>query len=219
MAAFDNAKALVAHSEQRLPEIARLYEDCLREKDLKPGLAIGVKNYLENLRSALDYCATAIFKKHGQGKPSHRPYFPYAKLTDSKDEFCTTVMEKALPGVARSRPDILDLLAAHQHFGNTGNWMPIFMELTNEHKHREFTPQAQKEYTVVNMQVTLPPSGQMTLDLTNIPLGDDPEKGYKARAAKITTYEFVTTGTIAYPILQQALENIRRIVNDLAAAC
>ena len=90
------------------------------------------------------------------------------------------------------------------------------MELSNEHKHREFTPQAQKKYKMVNMTIALPPNGQFTVDLKNIKIGNDPQIGYKAEACELTTYEFVTTGTVAYGLFENFLVNVKSIVEDLS---
>ncbi len=219
MAAFDDAKALVTECEQMFPDLNRFYGQSIQDNKLNTAVCIKVKSFLEHMRSALDYCATAIYKKHGKGKPSHRPYFPYAITTNSEIDFRTEVMERALPGVAAARPDIVDILAGYQHFGNTGNWMPMFMELANEHKHREFTPQAQKKYKLVTLDATIPPGQSVEIDLKNIKLGENPDKGYRAQAYELTTYEFITTGTVAFMFFEGALHNIRNIVNQLAAAC
>jgi hypothetical protein len=145
MAAFTDANALIAECEQViLPEMNRLYRQSIQDNELKTSVCVKVKSFLEHLRSALDYCASAIYKKYGKGKPSHRPYFSYANAKDTLNDFRTTIIERALPGVAAARREILALLEKYQHFGSTGNWMPIFMQLANENKHQEFTPQAQK---------------------------------------------------------------------------
>jgi hypothetical protein len=94
----------------------------------------------------------------------------------------------------------------------------MFMELANEHKHREFTPQAQKKYTMVEIEATIPPGQSIEINLSHIKLGQSADSAYRARAFEVTTYEFITTGTIAYGFFDGALRNVRRIVADLSTA-
>jgi hypothetical protein len=70
---------------------------------------------------------------------------------------------------------------------------------------------------MVQLQVTIPPGGTTQIDLTNIPLGEDHEKGYKAVAFEITTYEFVTTGTIACMFFETTLRCVAGLVTEPAA--
>ena len=63
-------------------------------------------------------------------------------------------MKRSLPGVSEVKPEVVDVLAPFQHFGNTGPWLPMFMEMTNENKHREFSPQAKRVYTLVHIEAT-----------------------------------------------------------------
>ena len=217
MPAFEDAKLLTQECKQILPEINNLYAESVQSNELKANVCIKVKTFLEHLRAALDYCATAIYKKYGTGKPSHKPYFPYATSKDSKADFVSKVLERALPGLSSSRPDICEIIEQYQYFGNTGNWMPTFMELANENKHREFTPHAQRTYRIVEITGKIPPKTTVELDLKNLKLGDNPDNWYRAQAIEVTTYEFVTTGTMASMFLATALCNVQRIVEELVA--
>ena len=102
MAAFDDAKALVTECEHILPEIQLLYRESIQSNELKTAVCIKVKTFVEHLRSALDYCAYAIYKKHGNGKPSFKPYFPYAKSKDTKSDFRSQII-RAQSRWSRSR--------------------------------------------------------------------------------------------------------------------
>lgn len=218
MSQFDDARELVTHSEAKLQIICDLHQQCLTEQMIKPGLLIEIKNFMENLRSALDYCASMLFNKYGHSKKaSPKIYFPYAKLTDEKGQFRTKIVERAIPGLLSSRPDIVDKLESYQHFGNTGNWLPLFMELTNENKHEQLTPQTQKQYTIVHISGTIPPGGTVEINLSNIPLGGGPDTPFHATAGVWTGLEFVTTEGLVLPLLTLALMNIRNVVNELSS--
>ncbi len=68
MTQFDDARELIIYSEAKLQVICTLHEECLEEQTIKPILLIEIKNFMENLRSALDYCAFALFDKYGHSK-------------------------------------------------------------------------------------------------------------------------------------------------------
>ena len=140
MSRFDDARELVTHSEEMLTTIGNLHQQSLEEQLARPTLLIEVKNFMENLRSALDYCAFALFEKYGHStKATPKINFPYTKLTDDRSKFRSEIVERSIPGLLTSRPDIVDKLESYQHFGNTGNWLPHFMDITNENKHEQLT--------------------------------------------------------------------------------
>ena len=67
---FQNAKELINHAMHSLCKIKQSYHDSLSEKIIKPPLLIEIKNFMENLRSALDYSAHGLFDKYGDKKKS-----------------------------------------------------------------------------------------------------------------------------------------------------
>jgi hypothetical protein len=148
MSTFDDAANLIKHAEQELPKIAQAYQQSLQAQSISPTLLIEIKNFCENLRSALDFAATGLFERYGASK-SARPkiYFPYATDKQSRSDFETSGrIEACVPGVSKSRPDIATTLLKMQHFSTSGHsWLPAFMELTNENKHQRLTPQTRKE--------------------------------------------------------------------------
>jgi hypothetical protein len=158
MSQFHDAKELISHSRAKLETIRRLHDKCVKEQTIDPLLLIDIKNFMENIRSALDYCACALFTKYGHcNRRNPKIYFPYAKLADDRIKFQGEIVERAIPGLGSQRPDIVAVLSSYQHFGNTGNWLPMFMELTNENKHQKLTPQIAKEYKMVGIRAEVPP--------------------------------------------------------------
>jgi hypothetical protein len=63
ISAFGDARALVAHCDERLAVINGLYEECVRDQSLKASVCIET------------------------GKPYHGPYFPYAQTKDTEAAF------------------------------------------------------------------------------------------------------------------------------------
>lgn len=148
MAAFDDAEHLTTHAQVELVAIKNAYEESLSSKTISPKLLIEIKNLFENLRSALDFSAHAVYDRHCQ-PAAVRPmiYFPYANSSQSRQDF-----EKAgrinvcIPGLHASRPDIVDVLLDMQHFSPAGHkWLPKFMALNNENKHQRLVPQQRRE--------------------------------------------------------------------------
>ena len=63
MARFDDACNLLDAADASLPAIETLYGKSLASREIYPCLLIRIKNFLENLRSALDYAAREIFER------------------------------------------------------------------------------------------------------------------------------------------------------------
>jgi len=217
MAQFDDARQLVNHCKRKFPELNKLHAECLTQHVIKHDFLIEVKNCMENLRSALDYCAVALFMKYGKSKKSNpKIYFPYVNQGVDRLKFQETV-ERCIPGLPASRPDIVDLLATYQYFGNTGNWLSVLIIITNENKHEQLTPQVQKEYLEVIISGTLQSGESVKIDLTNIPLGGGPDKPFHAEAGTWSGLEFINTGVLVMPLLEYAVPNVMQIVNELSA--
>jgi len=218
MSQFDDARELISHSRAKLETIRTLHNKCVKEQRIDPLLLIEIKNFMENIRSALDYCASALFTKYGhRNKGNPKIYFPYAKLADDRIKFQGEIVERAIPGLASQRPDIVDVLSSYQHFGNTGNWLPMFMELTNENKHHKLTPQTPKQYRMVGISGTIPPGGTVEISLSKIPLGDSEDKTFHAVACVWKGLEFATNGQLVLPSLNYAILNADSIVDKLSS--
>ena len=143
---FQDAKELIEHAKETFEKIKVAYSESINNTEIKKSLLIEIKNFLENLRSSLDYSAHGLFVKYGFSKKTNcKIYFPYATLKNSKVEFQTKrIIERNIPGI-EGRPDIVKLIESYQHFENPYNkWLAQFMELNNENKHLKLTPQIKK---------------------------------------------------------------------------
>ena len=66
MSAFDDAEQLLQHAATELPKIRAAYDASLHAKEVKGALLVEIKNFLENLRSALDFSARGLFDRYGK---------------------------------------------------------------------------------------------------------------------------------------------------------
>jgi hypothetical protein len=132
---FQDAASLIEHSKTELNKIKKAYSDSLNEKIIKTNLLIDIKNFMENLRSALDFTAYGLWRKYGNTaikKP--KIYFPYAWTDLDLAEFRKKqIIEKKIPALTANRPDIVSKLEGYQYFNSPANsWLAIFMDLNNE---------------------------------------------------------------------------------------
>jgi len=139
---FRQALALVKGSQRQLDDIEILYKECLNKKGIDDDLLVVIKNFLENLRSSLEYSAQGLNEKYGVCEDKTKISFPYAKITVTKDQFMKRkYIENRIPGISKNRPDISAYIQAMQHFsGERLKWFPTFMSITNTNKHIELTP-------------------------------------------------------------------------------
>ncbi|MBI3774456.1 MAG: hypothetical protein HY273_02695 [Gammaproteobacteria bacterium] len=120
-------------------ELKKLYVSSLEKKEIDSRLYVRVKNILENLRSALDFCAQAMVLQYSDKIPK-KVFFPYAPLNVSEEKFEKRIAE-ALPDLRFKRPDLFQMIMAMQHFSHDGaKWFPVFMALNNTNKHVHFVP-------------------------------------------------------------------------------
>ena len=241
MAHFDDAKELVNHAKIALLKLERDYQSSLHEKTIEAALLIDIKNIMENLRSALDFSAHGLFTKYGTSpKANPKIYFPYAALRQTQVAFqAANRIETCIPGITASRPDILTRLESYQHYSDPANrWLPLFMELNNENKHDKLAPQTRREARQLRIEsggaeINLGPGASSSLGAgASIQLGDavipGGQKFSGERPATFhgsgtqtviiwTSFTFDCNGETVLPFLMNAVNQVERIVNELAA--
>ncbi len=240
MGAFEDAADLVQHAEKELPKIREAYEASLHAKTVSPSLRIEIKNFFENLRSALDFAAFGIFDHHGSSlKAKPKIYFPYATADQTRAEFEPSGwIEARIPGITASRPDIVQLLFEMQHFGSYGyTWLPAFMELANENKHQRLTPQIRKETKELRISeggasISLEQGASMSVDSgasasiggTVIPGGQSFDvnrpprvEGGKVEIITWVSFHFDTNDQPVISLLESALKGVHGIVKELSS--
>jgi len=240
MSAFDDAKGLASHAERELPKILAEYEKSLRSKTVSQTLLIQIKNFLENLRSALDFAARGLFERYGSSK-SAKPkiYFPYATANQTQAVFEQSGrIDTCIPGLTAKRPDISQLLVEMQHFGSRGySWLPGFMELTNENKHQRLTPQIRKEAKELRISggkakmslgqgasISIGSGASISIGGATIRGGQSFDvnqpphvEGGNAEVITWVSFHFDSNGQPVIPFLQAALKGVRHMVTELSS--
>jgi len=230
----EDAIELINESKNILTEIKVAYEQSLHDQEIKPKLLIKIKNFMENLRSALDFTAHHLFDNYGTISCSSNPniYFPYAWNDLDLNGFRTkNIIQNKIPGLIANRPDIVADIESYQHFSSAENsWLPKFMELNNENKHQRLTPQTRKEVKQLNIKSgngggasislgrgasiqmgdTFIPGGQ-TFDANNPPV----TIGGNKEVITWVSFEFTDLNEPAYPLLKRALNGCEEIVIEL----
>jgi len=239
---LDDAQELIEYARDRFGEIQSAYEASLSDKEIKPKLLIEIKNFMENLRSALDFTAHGLFHRYGSSastSKSPRISFPYAIMNQSEADFRrSNRIDTCIPGLSSNRPDIAEKIISFQHFSDDRNkWLPVFMQLNNENKHQQLTPQIRRETRELKISsggasismgpgasislgrgssirmgaMTIPGGQTFNADRPPITLGPG-----KKEVISWVSFHFSTTDTPVLPLLNQALEGADRILSELS---
>jgi hypothetical protein len=176
--------------------------------------------------------------KYGDNTTTKRIYFPYAPAGISRDDFrARKTIENCLPGLTANRPDIVKVIEAFQAFSHPENgWLPKFMELNNENKHQQLTPQVRKESKQLRIssggvsismgegcRIELGRGASMSMGNAFIPGGqkidvDNPAKILGQAKQEIITwvlFNFQVNNEPVLPLLARSLQGIRKIVSEL----
>lgn len=239
MSTFDDANELIRHAEGDLAKIREAYEASLHAKEVSGTLRVQIKNFVENLRSALDFAARGLFEKYGSSpKPNPKIYFPYAATTQDRPTFEKSGrIEACIPGINASRADVVQALLEIQHFGSRGyKWLPDFMDLTNENKHERLTPQVRKESKELRISgggasigigegasISIGPGASISIGGAVIEggqtfgVGKPPRvQGGKVETITWVSFNFESNGRPVLPLLDDALKGVRQIVTELS---
>ena len=240
MSLLDDAKHLISESKNTFKEIEKAYKESLNQKSISPNLLIKIKNYMENLRSALDFTAHGIFNKYGdQTKSDKNIFFPYAwEGLDLNGFRSKNRIEKCIPGLNNTRSDIVAKIESYQYFSNESNtWLPQFMELNNENKHQRLTPQTRKEVKELKISsgnVGIRLSGGASIKIScnaqirigNAIIGgnqtfspDSPAQIFGPAKQEVITwvsFHFTDNNEPVMPLLKKSLDGIESIVDGLS---
>ncbi|MCP2028096.1 hypothetical protein L1276_003264 [Flavobacterium sp. HSC-32F16] len=240
MAYKEDAIALITESKEIFVEIKKAYEESLHEHEIKPKLLIKIKNFMENLRSALDFTAHHLFDKYGVAVAgNNNVYFPYAWTGLTLDEFRRkNLIQNRIPGLIVNRPDIAAEIESYQYFSRAENyWLPKFMELNNENKHQRLTPQTRKETKELNVKskdgaVTLKVSPNQSIILpegVTLKMGNATIRGGQSFSLESppviingtneiiiwVSFEFTDINEPVLSLLENALNGCFKIVSEL----
>ena len=240
MSKFDDAKSLLQHATFKIKEIRLAYDASLNKKAVDPSLLIEIKNFMENLRSALDFSACGLFDKYGFSKKTNpKIYFPYAPLSQGIDDFrLMNRIEIAIPGITLGKPEAIAKIESYQHFSARDfKWLPIFIELNNTNKHQHLTPQEKKEIRQLNIaaggagislgegaSVSLSPGAAIQMGGATIIGGQVISVNNLAKIEGLAHQELITWASFHFavnnepvlPFLEKALLGVGEIVDELS---
>ena len=232
-----DTEAVVEAARKQRRDLQTGYEESLRDREVSPHLLVGVKNVLENLRSALDYSAVAVFDRHVAGHLSssrvdkarrdvHFPIYP-------DDDKFTKAIGRLFPQLQQRVPALVDELRQLQPFSSDENrWLGQFADLCNEGKHQRLAPQKREEsitrVTVESARVggavswtagaVRFGSGVRILGVpvdprTQMPV---PDPSVKVKREVWVDFRFETTGASVLPFLDTCLSGTRDAVNRVS---
>jgi hypothetical protein len=195
---------------------------------------------MENLRSALDFTAHGLFVKYIKSTKSNiKIYFPYATEEQSKADFQKqNRIERCIPGLSSYRPDIVAKIESYQPFSDPNNsWLPQFMDLNNENKHQQLTPQKRTETKQLKLtsggtsisvgkgaSISVGPGaqirvggmvipGEQKFDVNNPPATIGP--GTKEIITWVS-FHFSSNNQPVIPFLKQCINGVESIVTELS---
>ena len=138
---FEMAKALTARARERAAWIGDdhgdPYEAALLNRTVPLEMHIALKEILDHLRSGLDYCAHEMCEVATGRISTAQIYFPITARGFAAVDFPSRV-GKLMPGLVKSRPDLVTTLAGFQPFTSKENgWLADLATLANRTKHVE----------------------------------------------------------------------------------
>ncbi|MEZ0482659.1 hypothetical protein [Planococcus sp. SSTMD024] len=150
---FSESKLLLRDAEEKLKEIEILYNKVFDNEGSTNLLKMKIKQYLDNVFSALDYLAFSIFMEYSaKNVPSvaieghkSKVYFP---ITESNKEFSKYV-KRAFPGLIEENPEIVEAIRKYQPFPGRSKWLKDLKVLANGNKHRNLTKHTQQRDTYI----------------------------------------------------------------------
>ena len=111
---MDDARTVLEKADRQLAMIGTLYGADLELQRLSPTLRAKIKAFLDNERSALDHVAERVVVASGVGEVhTHYPLSPWEASFEAS-------VDKNMPGVRQSRPDLTETIARHQPFSVPG---------------------------------------------------------------------------------------------------
>jgi hypothetical protein len=237
---FAEARELVAWASDRLVIVQGLYEACLTSQEITTPLKMETKGLVENLRSALDYCAREL---HTRYCPPTAKYihFPIARVGDKEASFTGRVAQN-IPGLPTANPKLVETLASFQEFRSRSNaWLPHLATVANDVKHVRLTIQTASERRALHLQsaagvpaivldegftLNIAPGAAIYGNVVNVPgpqtiSVERPPKMALGEAAVVVRWVSIDFEKLNVPVVDlvgTAIEGVARVINTLEDA-
>lgn len=151
MDCLNDAKVCLSVSNSMLKEIEKIYNESLLKDSIPPTLKVTIKNFLENIRSSLEYITNYVFytycaKNYTDIELKRKKiYFPIRKDKNYFDK----CINKDFRGLHESNPEIYQILENCQAF-NGSIWSIYLVDLCNKNKHINLTKHRRIESVHIN---------------------------------------------------------------------
>ena len=111
------------------------YEKAMLADAVDEDVQVVVKEILDHLRAALDYCARQVWQEISGAPIGSSIYFPIAR-EEAKPANFRSLMNRLMPGVPGLSNVALDAFTSMQAFANPANtWLPELAIMSNAAKH------------------------------------------------------------------------------------
>lgn len=235
----DQIDALIEHAKKDFGKIEGQYYKALEETTIPSSLQIDIKNYMENLRSVLDYIAHDIYEQEiaphrtSTGKPEiSKIYFPYGR---TENDFRSGV-GSSLPQLKNLSLDLYNTLEAIQPYKTGDNWLYDFCCILNEKKHDKLSPQKIEEKRGLEIDLgggkiqmgpgsSISGTGYIGTKTGGIRLQDDTISGdspahrtsgkVKQTIIRWISFKFADTGVEVLSLLKKALAGIEAVSMEI----
>lgn len=229
--ALEDSKILIEDSKNLLKEIESLYSRDLLNGEDSPLLRVRIKQFLENINSALDYAAFSVFtefcaerlKKEQPNKFAFKErnvYFP-CKLKKGGDGGFLNYITDRFPYLEQENPIIIETFEKFQPFPAKSKWLSYLKDLVNSNKHRTLLKQVQQQTTSINRLTAS--NGSSIVGGTII--GDFPFKfvNEDGSEATITSFDgdikiefmFSNINQPVIPTLRRIIRSAPTVINDI----
>jgi hypothetical protein len=141
MSALEDIAAILDDAREQISVLYELHNEALDKEASRPRFRARVKSILEQERSALDYLAVEITKKHGT--PKGTMYYP---LVRAAKDFPNSIKGK-MPGVAEAAPAVATAIEKWQPYQQGMGWLGDLNLLAREQKHNRLTLQLVRDTT------------------------------------------------------------------------
>ena len=235
MARINDVQANLKVAKDLRQQIQAEYNSSLQAKSISPTLPVYIKNFLENLRSPLDYLALEISERILNQPKGSKVYFPIA-CTDQQS--FNSHIARNLPNLDKINSQLFFVLESFQAYQNGGcKILPKLASLVNQNKHSHLSPQTRTESKGLNIQ--FPGGGSISMGPGSsisgggfissgggwftpgggLVSGNSPAQVGKNIQQTITTwvsFTFTDGGEEVLPILDGCLRDVDRVVNELS---
>lgn len=208
---FNDISAVLKKAKTSLDSIEKKYNESLHDQEISSELLVEIKDYLGNLRSALDYLRSKVSKYN----------FPICK-TEKEFNNATTDLNE----------DLKSAIKKWQPFQNN-QWIEWFNTLNNKSKHITLIPQKRKED--VRVTVSSPSNGGSVSWGSGATFGDgvsvmgvpiDPKTQMPVPNSIVKTektiwvsfefeYENLPNGISVLPFLKECFEKIANMIAEI----